>query len=186
MDSKGYMDYRPNEYDRPRSGSIQTRDEAMGIHKDALRVSNLHRDDVRNHIDACEVYGYLNKAQADARKDAVDKAQTEGDLIHLARDLPGREKLAALKARKPERPVSGSAKAVRWLTTVKFGRVWLHSSTAVFALLLGLIPSFAIGEISHGHTGPVGVGFSVATAVIGFVLLIVNLCLGIDWFDKNG
>jgi hypothetical protein len=183
--SRHYLNY---EDDPSPSGSMQTADEAMGIfHNGGRRVNNMNRDDVTNHLTACEVYGYLNEDELAARKDAADKAKTEADLMHLVRDLPSEEKLVALRARKRLSRLRNGSKLARlftWLLTVKTGRLVFHPVIGLFGLMLAILPAVLLAG-PHGY-GPGRAGVAVALGLVGGVITIVNLLVGVNWFDKNG
>ncbi len=170
------------------SGSVTTKDEAMGI-VGGKRVNNMHRDDVRNHIIACETYGYLNGKESFARQDAADKARTEGELFHVVRDLPDEAGLAALGARKRLARLAVGGKATRlfkWLLATRLGRTVLHGGIGVAALMLAIIPVTVIDNATHGHFYPFGVTVTVLTMAVGIIAFVANLFWCIDWFIDNG
>lgn len=173
-----------DDYRRPRSGRMQTKDDAMGIFG-GMRVSNTNRDDVVNHIAACVTHGYLTDQEAAARMDAAAEARTEGDLIHIARDLPSEERLLALKTRKrlSKRVGTRFGRVSNWLFTRKTGRALFHASVAALALMTAIIPGTVIDSLNHGRFGALGAAVTVATIVVGVIAFVVNLAFTLDWFS---
>ncbi len=168
-------------------GQMQTADEAMGI-LGGQRVSNMHRDDVRNHLIACETYGYLNETEARLRKDAAYKARTEGELFHVVRDLPDETKLATLGARKRLTVRAGGrvGRLFKWLLTTKPGRGLFHPAIAVMALMLAVIPMAVLAGPHDIYSTPAAV-FAISAGIVGFVAFIVDVVFGVCWFvDNNG
>lgn len=178
-----------NEYDdyqKPRSGNIQARDEVMGISsRGGKRVSDTQRDDVTQHIAACVTHGVLTDGEAAARLDAVMESKTEGDLIHLVRDLPNEAALAALKARKRlSRRASGRVgKVANWLLNTNFGRAVYHGFWTVVAASIGFVPSIVIDFTSRGHIGAVGGSLMALSIVSAIVVFAINVGFAISYWE---
>lgn len=169
-------------------GKVQTKDEVMGIFDGRKRVNNLNRDDVANHITACETWGYLTPEQARARRDTAEKAQTEGELFHLVRDLPNEEKLAALGVRKRLSSLAHGGKIgkiTRWLLTSRLGRAVFHSLIAVLTATFAIVPGMVVSIGHHGHFGTAGAVLTVVTAIIGGIAFIVNFLFAGHWFIEE-
>jgi hypothetical protein len=181
-----YNDY--DEFDRrqSRSGRVTTKDEAMGL-LGGKRVSHVNRDDVTHHIAACVTHGYLDDEEAAARMDAAGQARTEGDLIHIVKDLPGEDALAVAGARKRLARRAGGrfGRLFHWLLATKAGRAAFHGAVAALALMLAIITPTAINVASHGHFGIIGGGLAIAAVVVGVITLIVNMAFCIDWYADH-
>lgn len=183
-----YIDPEDDDYRRPRSGNMQTADSVMGIVQSGKgkRVSDPERQDVSDHIATCVTYGILDDDEAAARLDAAMNAKTEGDLLHLVRDLPNETKLATLRARsRVSRMAKGRkfARLIPWMQNTRLGRAMFHTTIAVSALLLAILP----GAILTGpHSSTLAVAIAITCGVLGGAAFIVNLLFGGDWFIDNG
>lgn len=189
MGKDRFDDIMDDEYRHPRSGAIQTADEAMGIIRGgAKRVSDTQRDDVIAHIAANVSHGVLSSDEAEARLDAAREAKTEGDLIHLARDLLSETELAQHKARKriaKWRRGSGLGRFSSWLVQTKHGRILFHAAVAVLAAMVAVVPSAFVASVSGKSIGPVGVSIMVLTIAAGIVTFVIDVVSAISWYEDH-